>query len=181
MKCVRVTNEVDAYCVIHRIEQQCDIVEVYGGGVITRNEIFESFLDNAIIYKFMSDNYRELYATAIIERFGDDVGLIHFAMFKPCHILRGWKLLIDDIHNEFNELVAYIDDEREDIYKLLVMLGFKMNLKDGLYYGQSKKSSWQGNRWRGIKAESSESSQSDESSSRSGERVIQLQTANESR
>jgi len=138
MRCVKVTSEVDAYSIIHMIEDKCDIEQVYGLGSVKKADIYETFLDDCTIYKFMSDDYKHVYATAIIEDY-DDGGLIHFAMFKPCHIMRGWKLLMDQIKDQYKFLASYIEEDRQDIHKLLVMLGFKINYKNGYYYGRCKK------------------------------------------
>lgn len=141
MRCVKVNNEVDAWALIHRIEQKCELSHVFGDDEMTREEVYDVFMDDCSIYKFMSDNYSRVYAVAMIQRIDDtDEGMIHFSMFQSCHIKRGWKLLMDEIAGDINVLHSYITKERKDIYKLLVMLGFEMKTtSDGYYYGQSKK------------------------------------------
>ena len=138
MKCVKVTDPVDAFCLINRIEQKCDIVKVFGDGH-TREDIYDIFMYNSEIYKFMSDDYRKVYACAILESIEDRVANIHFSMFQAGHILRGYKLLMEMIRDKYDLLVSYIEDDRQDILKLLQMIGFNVRkLKNGKYYGQNK-------------------------------------------
>lgn len=140
MKCVRVTDPVDAFCLINRIEQKCDIVDVYGSGH-SREEIYDLFMYESRMYKFMSDRYDKVFAVAILEEVEEGKANIHFSMFTPCHILRGYCLLMEQICNVYNELMAYIEPNRQDIVKLLRMIGFNVKkLDNGYYYGQSKKS-----------------------------------------
>lgn len=142
MKCVKVTNEVDAWAVIHRIEQSCSLAHVYGDDEMTREEVYDVFMNESTVYKFMSDNYSRVFATAILQHGDESEAMIHFAMFEPCHIKRGWKLLMDEIKHEISTLHSYIKEERKDILKLLVTLGFKIKkTEDGYYYGISKKES----------------------------------------
>jgi len=142
MKCVKVTNEVDAWAVIHRIEQSCSLAHVYGDDEMTREEVYDVFMNESTVYKFMSDNYSRVYATAILQHGDEGEAMIHFSMFQPCHIKRGWALLMDEIKDEIKVLHSYIKTERKDILKLLVTLGFKIKkTEDGYYYGISKKES----------------------------------------
>ena len=142
MKCVRVTDPVDAFCLINRIEQKCDVAKVFGDGH-TREEVYDIFMYNSKAYKFMNDDYSKVFAVAFLEDVEEGVGNIHFSMFTPCHILRGYKLFIEQIIESYDILVSYIEDERQDIVKLLRLIGFNVRkLNNGYYYGQSKKSDW---------------------------------------
>ncbi len=142
MRCVRVTNEVDAWAVIHRIEQKCNLSSVFGDEDMSREDLYDMFMYKSIIFKFMSDNYSRVYATAILQHSEEGEAHIHFSMFSPVHILRGFELLKEEIKGEIHTLHSYIRTDRKDMFKLLSLLGFKMSTtKDGYYYGISKKSS----------------------------------------
>jgi len=142
MRCVKVTSEVDAWSVIHRIGQKCDLMETFD--LDSKEAVYDHFLDSEI-YKFMSDDYSRVYAVAILEVQDDRSANLHFSMFQSCHILRGWKLLLEQL-DHIDLLYSYINKNRNDIYKLLVMLGFKMETTEEGYYGQSKKISEESSR-----------------------------------
>ena len=137
MRCVKVTSEVDAWSVIHRIGQKCDLMETFD--LKSKEAVYDMFLNGSTIYKFMSDNYSRVYAVAILEVQDDRSANLHFSMFQSCHILRGWKLLLEQL-DHIDLLYSYIKESRQDIYKLLVMLKFQMQPKEqGYFYGQFEK------------------------------------------